>query len=382
MELKELQKNWHTFGKTDPLWAILTLPGKSGGKWDPEEFFATGRTEIAADLRKVKALGIRLRKGRALDFGCGVGRLTQALCRYFGECHGVDIAPSMIELARKYNRYGSHCHYHLNETDSLAAFADGTFDYIHSCIVLQHMEPRYSKNYLREFLRLLAPGGVLVFQIPSHMSPPAALVTDAMCRARVEVKEASLRVPPAAPLTLHACVTNAGTEAWPPRSWIRLGGWWRDASGARLRKCEGRAEVPGEVAPGQQVHLDMTLPAPDVPGAYTLVLDIIQEDVVWFADRGSPPCLIPVTVDPAAVAKAPGGAPAAEEQQAVMEMYGVKPEEVRELIAAGGGQVVHLEPDDASPVWVSYHYFVVKQRRPFRLPLWKRFLRQVFAGRA
>lgn len=42
MELAELQKHWHTYGKEDPLWAILTVPEFKGGKWDPDDFFQRG----------------------------------------------------------------------------------------------------------------------------------------------------------------------------------------------------------------------------------------------------------------------------------------------------------------------------------------------------
>ncbi|MGB2888943.1 MAG: class I SAM-dependent methyltransferase, partial [Candidatus Acidiferrales bacterium] len=42
------------------------------------------------------------------------------------------------------------------------------FDFIYSSFTLQHMAPRYAKGYLREFMRVLAPGGVLVFNLPSE----------------------------------------------------------------------------------------------------------------------------------------------------------------------------------------------------------------------
>jgi ubiquinone/menaquinone biosynthesis C-methylase UbiE len=82
----------------------------------------------------------------------------------------------MIKAANKYNRFGFKCRYYVNDTDNLRLFADGRFDFIYSNLVLQHMESRYAKNYLREFVRLLAPGGVAVFQIPAKMikTPPPA----------------------------------------------------------------------------------------------------------------------------------------------------------------------------------------------------------------
>ena len=109
MDLKDLQKNWDTFGRTDPLWLILAAADKKGDKWAVDEFFATGKREIELALDWVASLGVRLPQRKALDFGCGVGRLTQALADHFDEVCGVDIASSMIELANEYNRHGARC---------------------------------------------------------------------------------------------------------------------------------------------------------------------------------------------------------------------------------------------------------------------------------
>ncbi|MFQ5410734.1 MAG: class I SAM-dependent methyltransferase [Phycisphaerae bacterium] len=43
---------------------------------------------------------------------------------------------------------------------------DGAYDFVFSHIALQHMEPNYAAAYIREFARLLAPGGLTLFQIP------------------------------------------------------------------------------------------------------------------------------------------------------------------------------------------------------------------------
>ncbi len=73
----------------------------------------------------------------------------------------------MIETARQFNRYPDKCIYYLNEADNLKLFKSDTFNFIYSNIVLQHMELRYSRSYIKEFMRILAPNGVLVFQMPS-----------------------------------------------------------------------------------------------------------------------------------------------------------------------------------------------------------------------
>src|SRR5262249_11664210 len=114
MNLKDLQETWNAFGHRDPLWAVLTQPEKKGRRWKAQEFFETGVRDIGAALTYAASLLPAFRRDRALDFGCGVGRLTQALANYFGEIWGVDIAPSMLAQAEKYNRHGSKVKYVLN----------------------------------------------------------------------------------------------------------------------------------------------------------------------------------------------------------------------------------------------------------------------------
>lgn len=159
MELSDVKRTWDTFAKRDPLWDILTDPDKRGGRWDEDEFFATGEREVAEVLAHIASLGLELGKEMALDFGCGVGRLTQAMAGHFHQCYGVDISPTMIELANRYNRFGDRARYILNERDDLSCLDNLSFDFIYSSITLQHMQPRYSLNYIKEFLRLLKPEG-------------------------------------------------------------------------------------------------------------------------------------------------------------------------------------------------------------------------------
>jgi SAM-dependent methyltransferase len=172
MELKALQRNWDILGKEDPLWAIITTKEKKGNKWDLEEFFASGEREIAELMQYLFDLGLTCERHRALDFGCGVGRLSQPLAKHFTNLIGIDIAPSMIAQARSLDRE-HRCQFVLNERADLSQFGDGHFDFIYSNIVLQHMRPVYSTGYIREFCRVLAPGGVAVFQVPSRCKLPA-----------------------------------------------------------------------------------------------------------------------------------------------------------------------------------------------------------------
>ena len=162
------QRQWDHLALNDPFWGILADPAKRHGRWDPDEFFATGQAEIAAVMHDIEDLGYPRARKRALDFGCGTGRATQALADWFDHVTGVDISPSMLDLARKYNRAGARCVYTLNVDGDLHGFDANHFDFIYSRLVLQHLRPRQSRQYVREFLRVLRPSGLLLFQLPSR----------------------------------------------------------------------------------------------------------------------------------------------------------------------------------------------------------------------
>lgn len=222
MSLEQLQRTWNDLGEQDPLWAILSHRDKRGNRWELGDFLATGRDEIAGVLEHAEARRPGLRRGRALDFGCGVGRLTQALGDHFQEVHGVDVAPSMIERARELDRHGGRCIYHLNERADLEMFASGEFDFVYSKITLQHMERRLQDGYIRELCRVLAPGGMLMFQLPGAGRASARVWTwlRPPLRAAYLFYHRSLRGRPimdmfgSPPARVRELVRSAGAEVW------------------------------------------------------------------------------------------------------------------------------------------------------------------------
>lgn len=169
MHFDDLKRNWNDLGAVDPLWAILAYPERLGNRWTAEAFFSTGEAQVDAYFAALDTLGVSPgRTESALDFGCGAGRLTRALGRRFTRVDGVDVAASMVEVARRYNTEPDRIVYHLNERPDLGAFDDGTFDFILSIVVFQHMSNELKAAYLREFVRVLAPGGIAMFTVPSH----------------------------------------------------------------------------------------------------------------------------------------------------------------------------------------------------------------------
>jgi ubiquinone/menaquinone biosynthesis C-methylase UbiE len=170
LSLNKHKRDWDDLGRVDPLWAVLTSPERRYGKWNLEEFFASGAAEIAHVMRHAGQLGLPRHKHAALDFGCGVGRLTRALAKHFDRCVGVDISDIMISRACEWHRDWPTCRFALNTAGDLRAFQDHSFDLVYSNIVLQHLPSlRLIESYITEFIRTLTPDGLLVFQLPRHI---------------------------------------------------------------------------------------------------------------------------------------------------------------------------------------------------------------------
>ena len=112
--LREISDNWEKLARYDPLWSILTDPNRKGC-WDEGEFFATGEAEVASLMKYFQSKSIQVGREQALDFGCGVGRVTQALAHHFERVVGVDASPTMIELAMRYNKFRDRVVYILNK---------------------------------------------------------------------------------------------------------------------------------------------------------------------------------------------------------------------------------------------------------------------------
>jgi pyruvate-formate lyase-activating enzyme len=93
-------------------------------------------------------------------------------------------------------------------------------------------------------------------------------------------------------------VENLSSSAW------HAGGSRRYRIGVRLRSHTGRIPreldgvlLPPAVSPPggkETVLLDVLLP--DTPGLYELFVDVVEEGVCWFSDRGSPPLVCEVQV--------------------------------------------------------------------------------------
>lgn len=161
------REQWERLGANDPYWAVLTDPNKRGGKWNSTEFFNTGKREIENVLLKVKNLGTKINNGIALDFGCGVGRLSRALAKEFRKVIAVDVSSSMLKEAQKANHDITNIEFIQNTAEDLVVIPENSIDFLYSNIALQHMPKNRQIVYIREFCRVLSSGGILAIQTPS-----------------------------------------------------------------------------------------------------------------------------------------------------------------------------------------------------------------------
>jgi ubiquinone/menaquinone biosynthesis C-methylase UbiE len=157
-----MREDWNSRAREDAGYYVAF------GRRDQDDagFFATATEVINSlewELRRVPALE---RGGwRALEIGCGPGRLMRPMSRHFAEIHGVDVSDEMIARAREKLADIPNAHPHATDGASLTQFPDESFEFVYSYAVFQHIPSRdVVYQYLREIHRVLKPGGLVRLQ--------------------------------------------------------------------------------------------------------------------------------------------------------------------------------------------------------------------------
>jgi SAM-dependent methyltransferase len=165
-QLVRMRKDWDHRAASNPLYFIAT----SNENWTDEAFYASGEQTVKAyilsDIENI-CQGQDPKRMRVLEIGCGAGRETRSLARFFGEVHAVDISEEMVRLARAAviglpNAFV----YQNNGMDLSVIGGEEPFDFAYSYLVFQHIPCReVIHSYAREVHRLLRPGALFKFQL-------------------------------------------------------------------------------------------------------------------------------------------------------------------------------------------------------------------------
>ncbi len=136
---------------------------------------------------------------------------------------------------------------------------------------------------------------------------PATSVADSRA-PRVLCAEITLRhslqrkVEPRATLQIPITIRNTGDTLWLSGQTVRAGVVMPgirvlNERGEIISELHGQPMLPRAVPPGQTVALDIQLPAPPDTGAYSVKIDLVDQHVCWFEERGSQPLVLSFEVE-------------------------------------------------------------------------------------
>jgi SAM-dependent methyltransferase len=163
-----MQRDWDLRAREDARHYIDCGHGDSDA-----EFWRSGRE----DLENYVLRDVELDPGaRALEIGCGIGRLVRPLSETIAEVTGVDISGEMIRQGRE--ALADRPNVGLRRTDGdLSGVDDASLDLVYSHIVFQHIPTRKAvTRYFEEAGRVLRGGGIFRFQIDGR--PPRLGIPD------------------------------------------------------------------------------------------------------------------------------------------------------------------------------------------------------------
>lgn len=162
-------EDWERWGQTDPYFGVLTDERYRSTNLTEEsriEFFRSGRLHVDHVWSTIrKHVDPDFSPARALDFGCGVGRVLIPLAERCAEVVGTDVAESMLREAQaNCGRHEVRNAVFVPADDELSA-VDGDFGLVHSCIVLQHIQPERGIKIFGRMVGRIQPGGVGAIQV-------------------------------------------------------------------------------------------------------------------------------------------------------------------------------------------------------------------------
>jgi SAM-dependent methyltransferase len=163
--LRSERDRWERLAR-DPYYAVLNVEENREGRMsdgDRERFARSGEEDMERtfdEIRRWIAPGFAPR--RAVDFGCGVGRLTIPIARVAEQVTGIDISEAMLREARRNCEANGVSNATFVSPDAYFAASGPALDvdFVHAYIVFQHMPPRAGMWVADALVQRLVPGGV------------------------------------------------------------------------------------------------------------------------------------------------------------------------------------------------------------------------------
>jgi len=166
--IHDTDREWRKWAKHDPFYAVLNRP-MYRSKRNIDEFFKTGEEHFDNLTKKFNQLGLGFsKKGQALDYGCGVGRILRPMVEYFSTVVGVDVASGMLQEAEKYLKNSQVILKSFDGKDINECLGQDSFEFVHSNLVFQHIRPSRGLIILDALLQRMDLGGKAYIQIPIY----------------------------------------------------------------------------------------------------------------------------------------------------------------------------------------------------------------------
>ncbi|MGI8883388.1 MAG: class I SAM-dependent methyltransferase [Pyrinomonadaceae bacterium] len=162
------ERIWEFFGENDPYFAVNTISDMRSESIDEDKlklFFEGGEEYVKKIWQEIEKHFISdFSPRRALDFGCGVARLTLPIAKRSRETVGVDISTNMLEVAAKNANSFNIKNISFIKGDDNLSKVNGEFDFIHSFVVFQHINPNIGEMIFKKMIEMLSEGGIGVLQ--------------------------------------------------------------------------------------------------------------------------------------------------------------------------------------------------------------------------
>ena len=139
-----------------------------------EHFFADGSEKVARLAAQIEGYtGCTLESRRALDYGCGEGRLALPLAQRCAHVYGLDVEPEVLRQADRNAKGLNVSNVEWMDAGRLAELS-GQYDLVISVYVLQHIPSREGERIFTALVRGLRPGGVGAIHVTIRPSRPLA----------------------------------------------------------------------------------------------------------------------------------------------------------------------------------------------------------------